>query len=54
MKRTRVRLKLFLPLLILFVFTSIANATDLKQIVDVQKYDRAIHIMAMLLVGFGF
>ncbi len=48
------RLKRFLPVLIIFLFTTLANATDLKHIVDVQKYDRAIHIMAMLLVGFGF
>ncbi len=27
---------------------------DLSSIVDVQKYNRAIHIMAMLIVGFGF
>lgn len=26
----------------------------LKSVVDVQKYNRSIHIMAMLLVGFGF
>jgi ammonium transporter Rh len=26
----------------------------LKSVVEVQKYDRSIHIMAMLLVGFGF
>lgn len=32
------------------------EATDstLDQVVEVQKYNRAIHIMAMLLVGFGF
>jgi ammonium transporter Rh len=27
---------------------------DLAALTDVQKYERAIHIMAMLLVGFGF
>jgi ammonium transporter Rh len=27
---------------------------DLTSLVDVQKYNRGIHIMAMLLVGFGF
>jgi ammonium transporter Rh len=27
---------------------------DLVSLVDVQKYNRSIHIMAMLLVGFGF
>ncbi len=29
-------------------------ATSLAALTDVQKYNRAIHIMAMLLVGFGF
>jgi len=28
--------------------------TNLAELTDVQKYNRAIHIMAMLLVGFGF
>ncbi len=28
--------------------------TTLSELTDVQKYNRAIHIMAMLLVGFGF
>lgn len=28
--------------------------TALSSVVDVQKYNRSIHIMAMLLVGFGF
>jgi len=27
---------------------------NLRDLTDVQKYNRAIHIMAMLLVGFGF
>ena len=27
---------------------------DLASVVDVQKYNRSIHIMAMLVVGFGF
>ena len=31
-----------------------APATTLEALSDVQKYERAIHIMAMLLVGFGF
>jgi ammonium transporter Rh len=30
------------------------TALDLSQIVEVQQYNRAIHIMAMLLIGFGF
>ena len=28
--------------------------TDLDSVIDVQIYNRAIHIMAMLLLGFGF
>jgi ammonium transporter Rh len=28
--------------------------TDVSAILDVQQYNRAIHIMAMLLIGFGF
>ncbi|MCK5782965.1 MAG: hypothetical protein KAH06_00840 [Desulfobacterales bacterium] len=39
---------------ILFLFVQIAGASELEQVVDVQKYNRAIHIMAMLLAGFGF
>lgn len=31
-----------------------AGEDGMSSILDVQKYDRAIHIMAMLLVGFGF
>jgi ammonium transporter Rh len=31
-----------------------AVETPLDDVVDVQKYNRAIHIMAMLLLGFGF
>ena len=43
----------------LVLFTGMAAstacaATDLESVVDVQIYNRAIHIMAMLLVGFGF
>ena len=47
-------LKLFLILATLFLFVGITGATELDQVVDVQKYNRAIHIMAMLLAGFGF
>ncbi len=32
----------------------VALADGLKEVIEVQKYARAIHIMAMLLVGFGF
>jgi ammonium transporter Rh len=34
--------------------TGICWAQTTDQLMDVQKYDRAIHVMAMLLVGFGF
>ncbi len=41
-----------------FVGTCFANETQsmskLDQVIQVQKYFRAIHIMAMLMVGFGF
>ncbi len=37
-----------------FTFIESCFAQDSSSIVDVQKYDRAIQIMAMLLVGFGF
>ncbi len=30
------------------------EAATIGQVVDVQKYERSIHVMAMLLVGFGF
>ena len=30
------------------------ESVSLSSIVDIQKYNRSIHIMAMLLVGFGF
>ncbi len=32
----------------------VQSDTSLASVVDVQKYNRAIHIMAMLLLGFGF
>jgi ammonium transporter Rh len=35
-------------------FAADLPATTLEGLSDVQKYERAIHIMAMLLVGFGF
>ena len=47
-------IKLFLPIVILCLLASIGNATELEHVVEVQKYNRAIHIMAMLLAGFGF
>jgi ammonium transporter Rh len=30
------------------------SGTTINQVVDIQKYNRSIHVMAMLLVGFGF
>ena len=64
MKKAYMLLKVFLILTILFLLAGIGNAAELDQtelnqaeldhVVDVQKYNRAIHIMAMLLVGFGF
>jgi ammonium transporter Rh len=36
------------------VFAAETPGTTLAALSDVQKYERAIHIMAMLLVGFGF
>jgi ammonium transporter Rh len=44
-----------LLLAILVIFSNVCLAADsLDSVVEVQKYNRAIHIMAMLLVGFGF
>ena len=54
MKKQKVGLKVFFFLFVLFSFVEVCNATDLGHIIEVQKYDRAIHIMAMLLAGFGF
>lgn len=48
---------LFLLLSISFIDVGIAQeeqSTDIHSVVEVQKYNRSIHIMAMLLVGFGF
>ena len=52
--KTHTLLKIFMAFAILFLFSGIGSATELDDVVDVQKYNRAIHIMAMLLVGFGF
>lgn len=56
MKSKFLKLSVFtvLPIL-LFSTSAFASAgDDLKSIIEVQQYNRAIHIMAMLLVGFGF
>ncbi|MCD6292441.1 MAG: ammonium transporter [Deltaproteobacteria bacterium] len=54
MNKFRPYVKLFLVLAVLLLCSGIASAAELEQIADVQKYNRAIHIMAMLLAGFGF
>jgi len=36
------------------IFAQETNVHNLSSILEVQQYDRAIHIMAMLLIGFGF
>ncbi len=54
MNKNYTLLKLILTFVILFSLAGIGNAADLDHVVDVQKYNRAIHIMAMLLAGFGF
>jgi len=42
-------------LFILIISPIIINAQDkISSIIEVQQYNRAIHIMAMLLIGFGF
>jgi len=47
--------------LAIFLFASVINVSaqeiskiDISSILEVQQYNRAIHIMAMLLIGFGF
>ena len=34
--------------------TAVLAQSDLEAVTQVQIYNRAIHVMAMLLVGFGF
>ena len=38
----------------LFMLSTDAWAVGIDSIVEVQKYNRAIHVMAMLIAGFGF
>lgn len=40
-------------MLVALASTAVANES-LESVIDVQKYNRSIHIMAMLLIGFGF
>jgi ammonium transporter Rh len=41
-------------LTLLLMATGVTWAADLDAVVQVQKYNRAVHIMAMLVAGFGF
>ena len=58
MKKRSHTLKLFLSLLFLgFAAGGFAQGnvkTEVTSILEFQQYDRAIHIMAMLILGFGF
>ncbi len=59
MKRIRKTSFFVLVLSLLAIFSSSAFAQEISQstidaIINVQKYDRAIHVMVMLLAGFGF
>ena len=36
------------------VFAQEIQKTEISSILEVQQYSRSIHIMAMLLIGFGF
>ena len=38
----------------LLLTAGVVSATELDAVVEVQKYNRAVHIMAMLVAGFGF
>ena len=56
---TKLLYALFLVAVMLVISAGISSAADVPvpqvtALADVQKYNRAIHIMAMLLVGFGF
>jgi ammonium transporter Rh len=60
LKGVRLLLALFLAGIVLGVASSVwategkTTEVTINHIVDVTKYNRAIHVMAMLLVGFGF
>jgi ammonium transporter Rh len=53
MQKYRWLVAIFMALVLILGFSQISMAQD-GSIVDVQKYDRSIQVMAMLLVGFGF
>ena len=56
----RKHIKLFVAIAILLIGSVISveaqdvGETEISSILEVQQYNRAIHIMAMLLIGFGF
>ncbi len=54
MKKSKYLLILTGLLTILFGLCSSAWCTEIDSIIEVQKYNRSIHIMAMLIAGFGF
>jgi len=54
MKKSGVCFTLLLSLFVVFLTVIACGATELEHVIEVQKYNRAIHIMAMLLAGFGF
>jgi ammonium transporter Rh len=47
-------LAIFLFGTMLSSFAQVAESSTIHSILEVQQYNRAIHIMAMLLLGFGF
>jgi ammonium transporter Rh len=54
MSRKETYLRAMLTIIVMAVCAGAAHAGQIDDVVDVQKYNRAIHIMAMLLAGFGF
>ncbi len=54
MKKSGVCFTVLLSLFVLLSTVAACGATELEHVIEVQKYNRAIHIMAMLLAGFGF
>ena len=59
MKRSKIMFRLFTVILISLIssitaFAGEGGIGDIASILEVQQYNRAIHIMAMLLIGFGF
>ncbi len=45
---------LFIAVFSVCIASESAGSSELEDIIQVQKYVRAIHIMAMLMLGFGF